>query len=623
MIDQELDPITFGVLRHKLDAIIDEAYYTIGQVSGNPVVYEAGDHQEAICTADGDLAVFGAGVLHWTKSIGAGVRHVSKTFSENPGIQEDDQYLLNDPYVAAIHASDVQLLAPIFYEGELIAWAGSASHQTDVGGIDPGSICVSAQEVFQEGFQTPGIKLVEGGVIRRDVEEMYRNIVRAPELGLLDIRAKIAANNVVKRRIVEMADRYGRDTVLALFGQLIRYSEDRVTAKLSKIPDGRWTAVNYIEGLREPYLKVRITAIKEGDRLTLDFTGTSPQTAGSENMGVNGTMSSAMNPFISMLCYDIPWNEGLFKRMDFVLPEGSLVNPRKPAAVSANVPAGANILTMTTSLNVLSKMLYCSDEYREEASGNVAGNFNCFNFSGANRDGSYFSTLIMDVLASGVGAYPGHDGANAAQNTWSVKTMIANVETNEMLYPFMYLWRKMTPDSGGSGKFRGGVGLEDALMPWGTDQIVTVALGVGSDPRSCPGFSGGYPAANTPLGVMRGARVKESVFDEGRVPATLNEIPGDRERLAPKGVSILGKDDVLYAYVGSGGGGFGDPTERDPEMVRSDVLNGYVSAVAAESVYGVILTPYGERVDGERTAERRRAILQDRLERMESHAASA
>lgn len=621
MLDQELDPITFGVLRHKLDAIIDEAYYTIGQVSGNPVVYEAGDHQEAICTADGDLAVFGAGVLHWTKSIGAGVRHVAETFSENPGIREDDQYLLNDPYVATIHASDVQLLAPIFYEGELIAWAGSASHQTDVGGVDPGSICVSAQEVYQEGFLTPGMKFVEGGIVRKDVEEMFRNVVRAPELGLLDIRAKIAANNVVKRRIIEMADRYGRDTVLALFGQLIRYSEDRVAAKLKQIPDGQWTAVNYIEGLREPYLKVQITAIKEGERLTMDFTGTSPQTAGSENMGVNGTMSSAMNPFISMLCYDIPWNEGLFKRVDFVLPEGSLVNPRKPAAVSANVPAGANILTMTTSLNVLSKMLYCSEEYREEASGNVAGNFNCFNFSGYNRAGNYFSTLIMDVLASGVGAYTGHDGANAAQNTWSVKTAIANVETNEMLYPFMYLWRKMTPDSGGAGKFRGGVGLEDALMPWGTDQIVTVALGVGADPRSCLGFSGGYPAANTPLGVMRGARVKETVFDAGRVPATIEGMPGEWERLAPKGVSFLGKEDVLHGYVGSGGGGFGDPTERNPESVRNDVLNGYVSAALAESVYGVLLTPDGE-VDAERTAERRRAILKDRLERMQSHAAS-
>ncbi|MDP2726715.1 MAG: hydantoinase B/oxoprolinase family protein, partial [Dehalococcoidia bacterium] len=166
-----LDPITFEVLRHKLDEIIAEAYHTIGRVSGSPVVYEAGDHQEAICTADGELAVFGAGVLHWVASLGAGVKQVIRAYKDNPGFHEDDQFLLNDPYLATVHANDVQLLAPIFWKGELIAWAASASHQTDVGGIDAGSMCVSAQEFFQEGFLTPGIKLVERGVIRKDVEE--------------------------------------------------------------------------------------------------------------------------------------------------------------------------------------------------------------------------------------------------------------------------------------------------------------------------------------------------------------------------------------------------------------------------------------------------------------------
>lgn len=158
-----LDPITFEVLRHKLDEIVAEAYHTIGMVSGSPVVYEIGDHQEALCTAGGEVVAFGAGVLHWVRSLAAGVSHLVHQYSENPGINEDDQFLLNDTYVAAVHANDVQLLAPIFWKGELIAWAGSASHHTDVGGVDPGSLCVSATDVYQEGFQSPGIKLVEGG----------------------------------------------------------------------------------------------------------------------------------------------------------------------------------------------------------------------------------------------------------------------------------------------------------------------------------------------------------------------------------------------------------------------------------------------------------------------------
>src|SRR4051794_4714458 len=147
---QRLDPITFEVLRHKLDEITAEGYHTIGRVSGSPVVYESGDHQEAICTADGRLAAFGASVLHWVRSIGLGVKYVAETYAENPGFQDGDQFMVNDSYGASVHASDVQLLAPVFWEGRLIAWAGTASHQMDTGGVNPGGHHVDAKDVYAE-----------------------------------------------------------------------------------------------------------------------------------------------------------------------------------------------------------------------------------------------------------------------------------------------------------------------------------------------------------------------------------------------------------------------------------------------------------------------------------------
>lgn len=614
-----LDPITFGVLRHKLDAIIDEAYYTIGQVSGNPVVYEAGDHQEAICTPAGELAVFGGGVLHWTRSLSYGIRHVIANYADNPGFAEDDQFLLSDPYIGPIHYNDVQLLAPVFFEGEIIAWTGCGSHQSDVGGIDRGSVCVNARNLYEEGFSAPGLKLVDRGVIRRDIEDFFRNAVRAPEFGLLDIRAKIAANNVVKRRLVEMVERYGKDTVTALFAQLIRYSDERVAAKLAMIPDGSWTTVNYVEGRREPHLKVQITATKQGGRITLDFTGTSLQTAGSENMAVAGTMSSAAAPFISMVCYDIPWNEGLFRRLDFVLPEGTIVNPVRPAAVSAGVPSGANILTMTAALNVFSKMISCSDALREEACGGVTGSFFVYNLSGQRDDGRYFTTIEMDHFAGGTGGWRGHDGTGAAQNTWSVKTMIANVETTEMLFPLMYLWRRVTPDSGGPGKYRGGNGLENAMVGWGTEHIDIVTISVGSDPRPCLGFAGGLPASHTPAGIMRRAGIKKALADGTALPTKFDELAGEWDPLDPKGTTEMDGDDVIYGFVSAGGGGFGDSLDRDPDAVEADVRDGYVSAAAAHTVYGVVLADAGG-VDVEATTARREAIRQDRLVRSANHA---
>ena len=618
--DRKIDPITFGVLRHKLDEIIAEAYHTIGRVSGSTVVYEAGDHQEAICTPDGDLVVFGAGVLHWCKSIGAAVKHLVRTYRDNPGFRDGDQFLFNDPYIACVHANDILVLAPVYHDGEIIAWAGSGSHHNDIGGIDVGSICVSAENVYQEGLVMSGLKVVDQGEPRRDVEDLIRTMTRLPETNVLDIRAKIASNNVIRDRLLQMVSRYGLTTVHALFDDLIAYSESRVRARLRDIPDGRWTAVNYVEGIRQPWIRTQITAVKAGDRLTLDFTGSSPQTGGSENSGIVGSMSSAMNPFISMLCHDIPWNEGLFAPVDFVLPEASIVNPTRPTAVSANVPCGANIAIMTTSQNAISKMLLSSEAFRDEACGNIGAGFNIFVLSGDNRDGSFFAQLILDCLAGGMGGLPDRDGADTGQNHWCVKSMIANVETNEMLYPFMFLWRREVPDSAGAGAHRGGMGISDAIIPWQRDGLANVNLGVGHEPRNCLGLAGGYPGANNPAGYRRGVDVAGRSFGQGRMPTTLDDLGGEDERIVPKGVSLLGQDDVIYGYMCSGGGGFGDPLERDPALVRADVAGGVVSAAIARDIYGVV---HGATADADATRARRDALRAERLEKARTHAANA
>lgn len=608
-----LDPVLFTVLRHRLDEIIAEAYTTIGRVSGSPVVYEAGDHQEAICTPNGELAVFGAGVLHWTMALGAGIRHVIERYSESPGFDEDDQFLLNDTYIATIHSPDVQLLAPVFYDGEIIAWVGSSSHQTDVGGIDPGSLCVSAENVFQEGFLVPGLKIVEKGELRRDVVDTFRNLVRTPDLGLLDIRAKIASNNVMKRRLLELVDRYGVDLVKALFEELIDYSDRRVRSRLRELPNGRWTSIDYIEGMTDPVLTGQVTLIKQDDHLTFDMTGTSPQTQGSENIAAIGAKSSAVCPYVAMFCHDIPWNEGLFKSIDFVLPEGSLVNPQRPAATSSNLPAGANVLVEAVSQNAISKMLLSSAGYRHEAAGNVNTSFELFVLAGQDREDNLFTTLVMDLLAGGIGGNAEHDGANSAANPWSVKAQIANVETNEMLYPLMYLWRREVTDSAGPGKHRGGAGLEVGIIPWGTDSLINVNLGCGADQRNTLGLSGGYPAGNTPARIRRGAQVGER-FAEGASVASPDALAGEDEVVPVKSVVSVGSGDVLYGIVASGGGGFGDPLERSPEAVFEDVRDGYVSAEAANQVYGVVFVESDGDVDLSATEARRGEIISERLD---------
>jgi len=609
-----LDPITFEVLRHKLDEITAEGYHTIGRVSGSPVVYESGDHQEALCTADGRLVAFGASVLHWVRSIGMGVTHVARRYAENPGISDGDQFLVNDSYHASVHASDVQLLAPIFWEGRLIAWAGTASHQMDTGGINPGGHHVDARDVFGEGFQTRGLKIVERGVVRADIEDTFANLIRAPEVGLLDVRAKIAANNVMKERLLGMVQRYGVDTVLALFDQVIEYSESRLRRKLAELPDGCWGATTYVEGIVEPSLSVTVVLDKHGDGLTADFTGSSPQSAGPENMGVPGTQSCVMVSIITALCYDIPWNEGLFKPIEFVLPVGSVVNPTRPAPISATIPSGATHLVPTATEIALSKMMLESDAFRAEAHAGTSSSKNFPVFAGLTANGSEFTTLILDANAGGGGALTDRDGDDSAHNPWAVKTTIGNVETAEMIYPLLYLWRRQTTDSGGPGKFRGGVGLNAAMIPWNTPELVLVTVGTGNRARNTPGLAGGYPAANTPLAILRGADVAGRHFAAGRQPTDAGALGGERELIAAKGMTTLRADDVLDLVLGSGGGGFGDPILRESEAVVRDVARGRVSAEMACEVYGVVLSREGELEAGA-TAERREQIRLDRRAR--------
>jgi N-methylhydantoinase B len=608
-----LDPITFEVLRHRLDEIVAEAYHTIGRVSGSPVVYEAGDHQEAIMTADGDLASFGAGVLHWVRSLSSGVRYLAQNYAENPGFFPGDQFLVNDPYGAAVHAPDLQVLAPILWEDRLIAWAGTASHQVDVGGMHPGGHHLEATEVYAEGFQTRGLKIVERGVIRKDVEETYANMVRQPELGLLDIRAKIASNNVLTERLLAMVERYGVDTVLTLFTQLIDYSESRLRKKLLSIPDGVWRSANYVEGIVEPELHVHVALTKQGDSVTFDYTGSSPQSAGPENIGVPGAMSGAMASFISMLCHDLPWNEGLFKPVDFVLPEGSIVNPKRPAPMSATIPSGANLLVVTASQNALAKMLLSTEEFREDAAANNNGGFNVPIISGPHRDGSPFTTLILDMLAGGGGALADCDGDSSAHNGWCIKTMIANVETNELMYPVLYLAREEVIDTGGPGRYRGGLGVRTTMMPWGTPELLVVTVGCGARSRSSLGVAGGYPATNVPIRILRGADVESRFFEQGLIPDAASDMGAEIDVVPSKGVMRMKAGDVFQAVGSSGGGGFGDPIRREPAAVLEDVQEGFVSRAMAHEIYGVVLSETG--VDEAATAARRQEIRQGRLSR--------
>jgi N-methylhydantoinase B len=612
---KKLDPITYETLYHKLLLILAEAYYTVGHVSGSAIVMEVGDHQEAILDNEGNLVLFGAGLVHWTPSLSLLTKYLIREYEKDPGIFEDDQFVGNDVYTAASHAPDIALIAPIFNEGRRIGFAAASTHQLDVGGRDPGGIMVRPESYYEEGLQIPGMKIVEKGKLRKDVVNLIQASVRTPIFSTMEIASKVAANNVTKKRVVELCERYGVETTLALFKQVQDVSENLVRTRLKQIPDGRWRAVHYSEGINPeklPFYRIPGVLIKEGDTLTFDCEGATPQSPQCENSAYSAAIGNLLAGYVVTLCHDIPWNSGIHKAIRFNLPEGCVINAIKPAACSYTTPSGSGYCTVGLGQELIVKLLQTHPVLRKECAGVPCGAINCSGLGGINQYGEYFTTIEMDGDSGGGGGLPDMDGDNVAGNMYFPKKLICDAEMNEILYPLLILFRREVPDTHGAGKFRGGNGFMTAWMPWDAGSpLSNVQMSQGFDVRLGNGASGGYPAPHTHSYVVRNSDVKEK-FHRGVAVQNIDEVSGEREYPYPKSFFTLGPDDILV-YWNCGGGGYGDPLEREPEMVLKDVKDGEATIEFAREAYGVIIDQTTMTVAKEKTEQRRMEMKEERL----------
>ena len=283
-----MDPVTFSIIRHRLFRVVEEAVITLKHVSGSAITNEGHDLMVSLYQADGSLLMGGVGFLHHLTSAAEACKSIIRKFEGRIG--EGDLFLLNDPYTAALHTSDIYLVSPIHHGGNLVAWSACFVHVSDIGAMNPGGFAPDAQDIFTEGFSSPGIKLVERGELRQDVWDTILNMVRSPEMVALDLRSMIACNNVARERMLALIEKYGAQIVDAACKMLIDQSEARLRERLRELPDGRWQSRQYLEVKGETY-KVLLTMTKSGDSLTFDFTGSSPQSKYSVNcsqMGVAG-----------------------------------------------------------------------------------------------------------------------------------------------------------------------------------------------------------------------------------------------------------------------------------------------------------------------------------------------
>lgn len=591
-------------------AINDEAAATVRFVSGSPVATDVFDYNTGLLTAEGDVFATGIYISIHAISLEYIVKDVLREYVENPGIGEDDMFLCNDPYVGAQHQNDVALIAPVHYQGRLIAWTGVAIHQLDVGGPGKGQVSIGATSIYEEAPPVPPLKIFEAGRIRKDIEREYLRRSRTPEIVGLDLRAMVASNNVSKKRICQLAESYGVDTVINVMKQTIDFSDKTFRSKLKDIPDGTWRNIGYLD-YSDAIYPCHLALTKDGEKLIFDFRGTATQAPGVINCTRVGLQAGVLCAVLAYLCYDAPWcPAGVMKNIEIISENGTVFDARWPAGTSKATTA-ANWEVIDLSAMCLANMLNASEKYRSQ----LMAPWKSFSITedlfGTDQRGQNFGTFLSDFMAGGGGARNFKDGIDTGGFLGSISCAIANAEINEFYYPIMYLFRRQAKDTGGPGQFRGGVAIETMYIAHDVPEIPFKIIHVLGVEQSQPGgIQGGYPGSTNQVMLKRDSDIC-SQLARGTLPGEMGDINGRLEIPAPITMTNLKRDDI-YSAIGSGGAGFGDPLEREPSSVVSDVINNLVSPEQAKETFGVIMAPDNKSFRPPETSEHREHLRAER-----------
>jgi N-methylhydantoinase B len=591
--DEEIDPITYEVIRHSLWNVNVEHGMTMVNISGSPIAIYAHDFNTTILTELGEWVYIGPFLQVLAASADSAVKWTLENRSTNPGIYDGDIFLTNDPWIGAIHQQDVNTLCPIFHEGKLFAWVTNTLHQYDLGGSTPGSFCPDARDVYWESIPIPPIKIVERGEIRRDVEESYIRRSRLQQLISLDLRAMVAGCIAAKKRIVGLIERYGPRVVKGVMNKITRDAEKAFSERLSTIPEGTWRERNYLEvalpGDRGIY-EVMLTVTKKKDMLVFSNEGTHEQVGALNNtyIGWRGAILTGISQiFLHDQLYAIG---GALKHIEFRPVFGRITCASYPAAVSVSPPS-ATLLTQGQSLNCLSKMITSSssDDLRREANAKFSANqFPVVSLNGIDQRGEPVSGILLDPMSSAIGAFPHRDGIATGGYPFDPLAMCPNVEYSEQFFPLLYLYRREVMDSGGAGKFRGGNSAVSAFTVHGTKEIDISTTTSGALVPTTNGLFGGYPGSTNRFMVLEGSDLEEW-FGRKELCDDINLLRGNSRMIASKERNIILRPADIFEVYAGGAGGYGDPLERDASAVLRDVAASEISIEAARKLYGVVL----------------------------------
>ena len=592
------DTIGIQLVRDRLVAVPELMQAALRGGTGS----SAGDVEDAIAalhTADGDLVALGGAVPARAVPVTLLIRSLRGRGAPKPG----DVFVANDPFVGALTVSELQLAAPVFAADELVAWVSATVTQADMGGMEPGGPSPRARDAWQEGLRLPGVKLVDGGQLRQDVFELILAATRLPLAVGLDLRALTAAADVGRRRVQQVVTRSGARMVASVMERMLAGSEALLRERLAELPDGVVRAADYLEhdGHENRLATVDLVLTKRDDQLRLDFSGSSPQAPGFVNAtraGLHGGVAGALLPALG---FGIEWNGGLLRPVEVVAPDGLVCTARAPAPVGAAASSAVWVIGNVVAA-ALGKLLACSPAYLDRAAAVGSGALATFSLHGADRHGERVTVRFGDPVAGGGGASPVRDGVDAGGSAGGPIAGVADVEAVEQAAPVRYLYRRLAAGSGGAGRTRGGRGAEMAVTVAGIESAEALILTHGVEVPNAVGQAGGWPGAT--VRQRMGHAVLRSWEDAGRMPPVVDtDTDGGWEELGPKPGRMPMTDSDVFAVTWQGGGGWGDPLERDAGAVWADVRAGAVPEADARRAYGVVGS--GQAVDAQGSADLR------------------
>lgn len=550
-----IDPVTVQVLRNKVTSLVDEMHYHFYRSGYSTIIRESRDFSCVILDRRGRLIVpppmFFHGIAYRTF-----VDSIFELYDESD-IKDGDVFVSNHPYLAGMpHVSDMGFVAPIFADGQLVGFSASIAHKADIGGTNPGSTSANSTEIFHEGLLVPPVKYHREGVLDADLLRVILGNSRHPDLVRGDIHAQVAATNMGVERMKEYAERFGGDIVIAAFDAILNGAAEELRAAIAALPDGTSSAVGYMDddGVeRDKPVKFAVTITVKGDRAIFDYSDSGPQAKGPVNLRPAMVEACTFYCLVGALGpYDLHYNGGMGDVVDLKFAPNTVTNASAPAPVSSYQKANLKLVDV-----ILEAMAHFAPERAIAGSGSSGSLL--ISWQGGGREGH--STMQYEIFGSAYGGGNGHDGTSMTATHLS-NLHITPIEILESEFPCRINEFTFIPDSGGPGEYRGGLGFRRQY------ELLQDAMVVRRYERAK------FPSS----GMEGGSDGRKSRF------VSINH-NGDETDLPAAGRYEMTTGEGFYLDK-AGGGGYGDPKKRDPEAIRRDLAEGYVTPEGAKKDYG-------------------------------------